>query len=353
MHDPEELQAKLKALSDTYAAQLPENLKQLEQGLNQLPHTVWDEQGFQTILRLVHGLIGSGKTFGFSSLSDVARNLETYLRKLAQAKAVMNKDQLNHILGLMRELHQAAIHRDVSITDQSGLIAVAQPGHAVSPRRIFVVEDEHELAEELKIQLGYFGYDVSVFNTLEEFRLALQQTSDVVVLMDVTFPEDRLGGVKLMNQIQQGRDIPLPVVFLSAHDEFKMRLEAARAGSIAYLIKPVNIGNLIDRLDAMTSPLAPDPYRVMIVDDSVALTAYHTAVLEQARMVVKAVNNPFNVIESLLEFAPDLILIDLYMPECNGTDLAKVIRQLDAFVSIPIVFLSAENDIDKQLFAMG
>jgi diguanylate cyclase (GGDEF)-like protein len=33
--------------------------------------------------------------------------------------------------------------------------------------------------------------------------------------------------------------------------------------------------------------------------------------------------------------------------------LAKVIRQLDAFVSIPIVFLSAESDLDKQLFAMG
>ncbi|MEO8342879.1 MAG: diguanylate cyclase, partial [Gallionella sp.] len=164
--------------------------------------------------------------------------------------------------------------------------------------------------------------------------------------------EDRLGGVKLMNEIQQGRETPVPVVFLSAHDEFEMRLEAARAGSIAYLIKPVNIGGLIDKLDNLTSTKPLVPYRVMIVDDSVALTAYHTAILEQAGMTVKAVNNPFHVIDAL-DFAPDLILIDLYMPECNGTDLAKVIRQLDAFVSIPIVFLSAENDLDKQLFAMG
>lgn len=354
MHDPAELQAKLNALSEAYAAQLPEKLKQLEQALSQLPHAVWDERGFQTFLSLVHSLIGSGKTFGFASLGNVACNLETYLRQLAQARAVISQDQRNHILGMMRELHQAAIHRDTSLTDQSGLIAVAQPGQdAVAPRRIFVVEDEHELAEELKVQLGYFGYDVSVFNTLEAFRLALQQTSDVVVLMDVTFPEDRLGGVKLMNEIQLGRDTPLPVVFLSAHDEFEARLEAVRAGSIAYLSKPVNIGNLIDKLDSLTSTKPPAPYRVMIVDDSVALTAYHTAVLEQAGMVVNAVNNPFNVIESLLEFAPDLILIDLYMPECNGTDLAKVIRQLDAFVGIPIVFLSAESDLDKQLFAMG
>jgi diguanylate cyclase (GGDEF)-like protein len=351
MHDSAALQAKLKMLSESYATQLPEKLKQLEQALSQLPLVGWDERDFQNLLRLVHGLIGSGKTFGFASLSDVARTLEAYLRQLAQAKAVISKDQRKHILGLMHELHQAALHQDTSVTDQSGVIAVAQ--HIVSPRRIFVVEDEHELAEELKVQLGYFGYDVSVFNKLEDFRRAVQQTAEVIVLMDVTFPGDRLGGVKLMNEIQQGRDVPVPVVFLSAHDEFEMRLEAARAGSIAYLSKPVNIGSLIDKLDNLTSTKPLAPYRVMIVDDSVALTAYHTAVLEQAGMTVKAVNNPFNVIESLLEFAPDLILIDLYMPECNGTDLAKVIRQLDAFVSIPIVFLSAENDLDKQLFAMG
>jgi diguanylate cyclase (GGDEF)-like protein len=58
-------------------------------------------------------------------------------------------------------------------------------------------------------------------------------------------------------------------------------------------------------------------------------------------------------LESLLEFTPDLILIDIYMPECNGMELATVIRQLDAFVGIPIVFLSAESDLDKQLFAIG
>jgi diguanylate cyclase (GGDEF)-like protein len=49
---------------------------------------------------------------------------------------------------------------------------------------------------------------------------------------------------------------------------------------------------------------------------------------------------------------PDLILLDMYMPDCTGTELAKVIRQQEAYVSIPIVFLSAETDMDRQLEAM-
>jgi diguanylate cyclase (GGDEF)-like protein len=224
---------------------------------------------------------------------------------------------------------------------------------AVIPRRIFVVSDDCELAGELKVQLSYFGYDVSVYHTLENFRHAIQPILDVVVLMDITHQKDELNGVGVMKEIQRGRENPVPVVFFSVRDTIMARLEAVRAGSIAYLSKPVNIGNLIDKLDVMTSARAQEPYRVMIVDDSAALTAFHAAVLEQAGMVVKAVNDPLKVTEALLEFTADLILIDIYMPECNGMELAKVIRQLDAYVSIPIVFLSTENNLDTQLFAMG
>ena len=354
MADPTELQAKLELLCDAYAAQLPEKLSQLEQVWDQLPQDSWDGEGFQTLHRMVHSLTGSGKTFGFSLLGDVARNLEEHLNQIAQAKTALNEDQRKDIHKLMSELSQAASYRETLFSDHAGLIAVAPPNHdALSLRRIFVLEDEPEQAEELKVQLGYFGYEVTVFNTLADFRFAMQQTSDVVILTDIAFPDNTLGGIEVIKEIQQGRDIPFPVIFISAHDEFLIRLEAARAGGIAYLSKPVNIGKLIDKLEALTSTLATSPYRVMIIDDSVDITTYYSEVLEQAGMATKVAHNPLNVIKTLLEFAPDLILIDLYMPKCNGMDLAKVIRQIDAFVSIPIVFLSAEIDLDKQLVAMS
>ncbi|MFZ5523422.1 MAG: GGDEF domain-containing response regulator [Pseudomonadota bacterium] len=236
-----------------------------------------------------------------------------------------------------------------------------QPTAAVEPanvdtaaaHRIFVVTDDRNLAGELKVQLSYFGYDVSVYHTLADFRIAIQPVTYVLVLMDAAFQEDKLGGVGIMSEIQQGRKNPVPVVFFSADDSVMARLKAVRAGSIAYLGKPVNIGNLIDKLDVMTSARGHEQYRVLIVDDSVSVTAYHAAILQQAGMLVKAVNDPLTVTEALFDFTPDLILIDIYMPVCNGMELAKVIRQLDAFVSIPIVFLSTESNLDTQLFAMG
>jgi diguanylate cyclase (GGDEF)-like protein len=354
MVDLAEMQVKLKAMSDDYAAKLPEKLGQIEQAWEQLPGNRWDEEVFQTLHRMVHSLTGSGKTFGFALLSDVARNLEGYLKEIAQAKTVPDEEQRKRIQVLLSELRQVATHRDASGGDQPGLIAVAPFSEGVAnSKRIFVVEDDLAQAEELKIQLGYFGYDVSVFNKLADFRQAMQDTSDVVVLMDINFPENSRGGIEATKEIQQKRDVPAPVVFLTSNIEFEARLEAVRAGGIAYLSKPVNIGNLIDKLDSLTSTLPSAPYRVLIVDDSESLTSYCRALLEKAGMEVRTVNNPLHVMEPLLEFTPDLILLDIYMPECNGMELAKVIRQLDAFVGIPIVFLSAESNLDKQLLAMG
>jgi diguanylate cyclase (GGDEF)-like protein len=56
---------------------------------------------------------------------------------------------------------------------------------------------------------------------------------------------------------------------------------------------------------------------------------------------------------ALMDFVPDLILLDLYMPYCNGQDLAGIIRQMDNLLSVPIVFLSAEASSDLQLRAMS
>jgi len=117
MADPADLQAKLKLLGDAYAAQLPEKLKQIEQAWEQLPQDGWDDGGFQNLHRMVHSLTGSGKIFGFALLGDAARNLEAYLKQLAQAKAVPDEEQRKRIQVLLSELQQAAIHKGATTGD--------------------------------------------------------------------------------------------------------------------------------------------------------------------------------------------------------------------------------------------
>ncbi len=95
------------------------------------------------------------------------------------------------------------------------------------------------------------------------------------------------------------------------------------------------------------------PLRILIVEDSKSLANHFAMVLKQAGMETEMVTDPMTVMGPLEQFRPDLILMDLYMPGCSGFDLAKVIRQQDAFVSVPIVFLSGETDLNRQLAAMS
>jgi len=119
MADLADMQAKLKNLSDSYAAQLPEKIRQIEQAWSQLPPDEWDEEGFQTLHRMVHSLTGSGKTFGFALLSDVARKLEEHLKQIVWVKAAPDEAQRKRIHVLLSELRQVVSHRDTSTGDQA------------------------------------------------------------------------------------------------------------------------------------------------------------------------------------------------------------------------------------------
>ena len=153
--------------------------------------------------------------------------------------------------------------------------------------------------------------------------------------------------------LRQSNEEPPPVIFVSSRNDLQARLHSVRAGGKAYFSKPVIIGKLIDVLDNLLKEDEPIPYRVLVVDDVVIqaqMTARH---LKAAGMETAIVTDPLQIIETLEEFNPELLLLDVYMPGCTGLELAEVIRQMDTFVSIPIVFFSAETDRDKQLLAMG
>ncbi|BAN35292.1 response regulator receiver modulated diguanylate cyclase [Sulfuricella denitrificans skB26] len=347
------MQEKMRVLREVYAAQLPEKIRQIEEACSGYQSRL-DEETLHALHLMVHSLTGSGATFGFAELSQVARVLEEYLKNIVNQKSSANAENFAEIHQQIVALKQAASSSDSPPYVSPDLMATSSA--AVGPaneKLVYLVEDETDQAREIALQLGYFGYEVRVFKRLDDFLQAMKSTRNVLVLMDIAFPEDSMGGVNAMREIQQGRDEPVPVMFISALDDVTARLEAVRTGGLAYFSKPVSIGDLVDKLDELTSPVPPEPFRVLIVDDSTSLANYHSAVLEQAGMDVKVVNNPMEVLGPLREFSPDLILMDIYMPECSGLEIASVIRQLDSFVSIPIVYLSAEKDLDKQLSAMS
>ncbi len=346
-----DFQEKMHLLANAFIKELPEKTEDIETMWQQLQND-WDVETLQIVHRKVHGLVGSSKTFGFEELSQIADTMEQALKILLQNKASVDELQSNEIHLQMKALNQWAhkpkkAHTQISIEKLNN-------NHPDSDEvcRIFVVDDDQEAAQELALQLSYYGYEVEVFGQLDKFRVAIKEDPNAIVLMNVEFSDDPMAGIRIMKEIQQEMSDPLQVMFISPNDDLAMRLESVRAGGVAYLTKPINSAELIDQLDSFAVPQTQDPFRVLIIDDSATVLAYHAAVLELSGMVVRTVEKTDAVMKTLLEFNPDVILIDAYMPECSGIELAKVIRQIDGLLSVPIVYLSSENDFNTQLEAM-
>lgn len=131
------------------------------------------------------------------------------------------------------------------------------------------------------------------------------------------------------------------------------RIAAVRLGMAGFFTPPVDAAQLVDRLDKLLRDDREETPKVLVVEDSPAQAAFIEAVLKQAGMHPKVIIDPMLAWGALSEVQPELILMDMYMPGCTGEELAKVIRQQPAWLSVPIVFLSAETDSTRQQEAMS
>ena len=217
---------------------------------------------------------------------------------------------------------------------------------------IYICDDEPEQVDYLAHQLHCFGYEIQHFTETAAFRQAVLARRPDAVIMDVFFPQSRTAGIDELSHIKDVTGQHLPAIVLSGSNSFESRLSAVRAGCSAYFTKPARPMDLAAVLDGLIEDGHQEPYQILIVDDEPEVAEYHSLILQNAGMVVHQIHNPTLIFEALKNFSPDLMLVDMYMPVCSGSELAALVRQVPAYVGLPIVFLSNETDVDKQFSAM-
>ena len=220
-------------------------------------------------------------------------------------------------------------------------------------RLVYLVTSDPQYGVFLAQQIGHFGYFVQIIMDLNGLENAIAEHISAAILVDLPALEKEMTDRDLFEGIKPFRHSSMPLMFISDEDNQLTRLKAIRAGGKAFFSKPVDIVNLIDRLDDLTTVETSDPYRVLVVEDQAPIANYYKMVLTMAGMDAQVITEPTKVIQQMIEFHPDLVLMDLYMPDVGGAELVRVIRQMDEFVSIPIVFLSSEDDFNKQMEAMS
>ncbi len=359
---PLSVNQKIARLRGIFIDQLPGRLEQILELWLRLKANLSDMDALTELHRFVHSLKGTGRSFGFDQLGNAAEGAETLLG------SALDNAPVEPAPTLLEQLEQfiLAIEHEVLVISSEGLTdeTEAEPlleGLACEPfstfqdcrsKLIYICDDDNVTAQQLSTQLSCFGYNPEVFLQLDSLSRSVRENRPDALLMDIHFPEGRYAGTDLVNLLRKEIDYNLPVIFLSSRDDFDARISAVLAGGTDYFTKPPNMQEMVSSLDRLTFREKMEPYRVMVVDDEPTVAHYHSLILQEAGMTTCCVNEPSCILGVLQQFRPDLVLMDMYMPVCTGYDLAKMIRQVHEYTAIPIIYLSSEQDRQKQLFAM-
>ncbi|MEO8627433.1 MAG: response regulator [Betaproteobacteria bacterium] len=348
-----ELENELRRIAANYVVTLPEKIAEVKALCQALQGGTAAAEPTLDLRRAVHTIHGSAETFGLPGVTRAAAQFEAFLKPLIDQTAPITPALMPRVTALLSALEQAAAICEPGAGSRtlSGATTQSRQAAATAPT-LYLLQDEKDIDETLGAQLSAFGYASRRFSVPAELLQACAIKPPAAVIADIALLDTNQDNLNAITQLRNSLLHPPPVVFLAEADDVGARLRAVRAGGGAYLHKPVRIASLIDKLDDLCHGGAPEPYRVLIIDDSSEQAAFHATILRHAGMMTETVKDPLLILEALSTFSPDLVLMDMYLPHCSGDELARVIRQLEPHVGVPIVFLSIERDFDKQVAAL-
>ena len=228
-------------------------------------------------------------------------------------------------------------------------IRTAQP----ASRRICLLGDNALLARDTALQLQCSGYEVAIATQLEQLTPLLAKQGVSCIVVDPSGRDSRFADPACVTQIRSRCETPVPILWLASRNNFEARLAAARAGVDGYLAKPADAGALKECIESLVQHMDRQAYRVLVVGSDAARLAGLERLLVQSGMEVMHLQKPIDLAATLSQHRPELIVIEVQTPACNGVDLTMLIRQDKAFLDLPVLVLSEDKDPDMRRRAVA
>ena len=110
---------------------------------------------------------------------------------------------------------------------------------------IAIIDDDEAMQDSLRDLLEAAGLDARCFGSAEEFLKSDLHCSAACLIVDIRMP--KMSGWELQARLKD-EDCNLPIIFITAHGDARMRIQAMRAGAVEFLAKPFDHQLLLKRV---------------------------------------------------------------------------------------------------------
>lgn len=359
----EQIANRLKILKRRFIERLKGELVDLEKLAEQLERGSANREDLLDCSQRLHQLAGSAGTFGFPELGQCARELGKRFKCISDREPAQkgrikldDPDLVSGLYALIAVVNRQ--RRGQAELDTAGPLQGGDPDSHGMQVRLLVMDDgrAHEQLRALSSELRRYGFDVveKKFEVSDGPSRELEETIEdfsaiICHYLAVDIVAEKLAAI----DAGQYWSAP-PVLCVGDKDGFQSRYRVADHGGRAFFPEPVDFPELVERIESLVEEKAAGlQARVMIVEDDRELAEHYCLVLESVGVKVRTVSDPLVLMEELHNFEPELLLMDIELGKYSGVTLARMVRFQARWLSLPIIYLSSEDDPERQLKALS
>jgi DNA-binding response OmpR family regulator len=223
--------------------------------------------------------------------------------------------------------------------------------------KVLIVDADVTARMRAVVPLSAGGYTVlTADDAITAQRVAVKEQPQVIVL-DLRLPAG--DGYQVMQRLAElPATAGTPVIVVAAESAGSQRTRALEAGAIEYLVKPVDVQQLLATLRYVLGPLAPDQGQgdgpeggrhdpttktILIVDDDPDVRLGLTMMLKEKGYRVAAAGDTISAVQVAVVERPDLAIIDIGLPGGEGFIVMERFRSLPSLAAVPVVVLTGRD----------
>jgi diguanylate cyclase (GGDEF)-like protein len=335
----QEFNQKLEQMWLKYQDKMVERMQVLQNAINNLHQAQLSSQLHHNAEKAAHKLAGVLGMFSRDTGTAIAREIETLL----QENQVLNLQQQERFISLVNDLDSLlALDKNLKVETNSE-----------NCKLLFITFDSQfcqEFDELGKIQ----GLDWQRVDNIEQAKTWLQTNSPYLVAIDTDTVTNQHEYLSVISELT-ARTPAIPTLVLSQTDSLTNRLNVTRAGASAFLVKPTTATRVWQTINKLIQHHQSAIASILIVDDDVVFLAAVRSLLQPWGIRVTTLDTPLSFWSILQATNPDLLILDIEMPEINGIELCQALRSDPDWQELPILFLTARQDAKtiEQVFAIG
>lgn len=270
-------------------------------------------------------------------------------------------DKLRVLLGVLNRIDQeiqrentrgsadlSRLNRLIRYFDR--LVQHLQKAHDDAPEAIALYTGSTDVPELLEDSLRRNGFGAHPINLENPDPALLEHTGLLIyIARDDTNHEREFAQLA---ELKKRMSTSAQSLMISQRDDFGIRAAAVRAGIDHVITYPIDSARLNTLLTGARAYECDDEQiTVLLVDDMATTGIYWQKQFARANVRLLFQTRPEAAFDTAITEQPDVILLDLYMPEMDGVDLARIFREHPQLSDVPILFMSTEERDQHRLEA--